>query len=357
MTRLLALAALTLAACASTPRPPGETGREADEGGRVTLTDQASGTDARLIGSHAVDADVVWLSGTDGTVVRTVDGGATWTASTVPGADTLQLRDVEALDARTAWALSIGTGAASRIFKTTDGGASWRTVFVNREAEGFFDCLTFWDARQGLAFSDSIEDGLLVVATADGGETWARVPPRALPAATDGEGGFAASGTCVTARPPGLAWIATGNATPARVLRTADRGVTWTAAAVPVVSGPAAGLTSVVFRTDRVGVALGGDISRPDSLADTVARTEDGGVTWARGGRLPFGAGYGAAYVPGTDALVAVGPGGAALSRDDGRTWSLLDDREFWGVTAASREAVWLVGPEGRVVRLRLGAQ
>ena len=63
-------------------------------------------------------------------------------------------------------------------------------------------------------------------------------------------------------------------------------------------------------------------------------------------------AAYGAAYVPGTGALLAVGPGGAALSRDDGRTWTLLDDRTFWGVTAAGPGAAWLVGPEGRVVRV-----
>ncbi|MEM6286959.1 MAG: YCF48-related protein [Bacteroidota bacterium] len=319
------------------------------------LIEQTSGTDALLIAAHTVDEDVVWLSGTGGTVVRTTDGGDTWTASVVPGADSLQLRDLHALDAQTAWALSIGTGDDSRIFKTTDGGATWRQVFVNPEAEGFFDCLSMWDAQRGLAFSDSVEGAFLIVTTADGGETWTRVPASALPPAADGEGGFAASGTCVATRGANTAWIATGNADPARVLRTSDGGATWTAAVTPLAAGEAAGAASVTFRDDQNGVALGGDIGAPEAFSDAVAITSDGGTTWTPGGRLPFaGAAYGAAYVPGSGALLAVGPGGAALSRDDGRTWTLLDDRTFWGVAAASPEAAWITGPEGRVVRVML---
>ena len=344
----LALAGLALAAC-SGPAP------SSSPPALPVLTDQASGTDALLIGSDAVSDDVVWLAGTGGTVVRTTDGGASWRATVIPGADTLQLRDIVALDAETALALSIGTGASSRIFKTTDGGASWRTVFVNQEPGGFFDCMDFWDDAHGLAFSDAVEDGFLIVTTADGGDTWQRVPPTALPAAADGEGSFASSGTCVTTRGSGTAWIGTGNASPARVLRTDDRGATWSAATAPVVSGEAAGLTSVVFRTDGVGVALGGDIAPSDSLAYAGARSTDGGRSWTEGGTLPFaGAVYGAAYVPGTDALVAVGPGGAALSYDDGRRWVLIDRRTFWGVTASSPEAIWMIGPDGRVVRASL---
>ena len=322
-----------------------------------TLTDQASGTEELLIGSYAVSEDVVWLSGRGGTVVRTTDGGATWSASVIPGTDTLQFRDIHAVDGQTAWALSIGSGASSRIFKTTDGGSSWRTTFINEEPDGFLDCFSFWDARHGLAFSDSIEDGLYLLTTSDGGETWQRVPTSALPDALPGEGSFAASGTCVTTRGRSLGWVGMGNASPARVLRTDDRGASWTVASVPVVAGDAAGLASVAFRTDEIGVALGGDIARPDSLADTVARTADSGRTWTRGGRLPFnGAAYGATYVPESNALVAVGPGGVALSHDDGQTWSLVDDRTFWGLTAVSPDAAWLVGPDGRIAKMRLTA-
>jgi len=321
------------------------------------LSDQDSGVDVLLIAAHAVDEAVVWASGAEGTVVKTTDGGATWEAVpvTTPGADTLQFRDVVALDAETAWALAIGTGASSQVAKTTDGGASWRTVFVNDEPDGFYDCLSFWDADRGVLYGDSVDGELRVRTTADGGETWALVSASALPPAGEGEGGFAASGTCVATRGDRLAWIATGNADPARVLRTADGGATWSVSALPLVAGEAAGAASVAFRDDRHGVAVGGDIGAPDAFAEAVALTTDGGATWTAGGQLPFaGAAYGAAYVPETNALLAVGPGGVGLSRDDGRTWTLVDERTFWGVAAASAEAAWLVGPEGRVVRVRL---
>ncbi|MBC12118.1 MAG: oxidoreductase [Rhodothermaceae bacterium] len=321
------------------------------------LTEQASGSDQLLIAAHAVDDAVVWASGAGGTVVRTTDGGATWTAVpvTVAGADTLQFREVVALDARTAWALSIGTGASSTIAKTTDGGASWRTVFVNDEPDGFYDCLSMWDARRGVLYGDSVDGELRVRRTTDGGATWPRVPAASLPAAGEGEGGFAASGTCVATRSDSLAWIATGNADPARVLRTSDGGATWEAADLPLVAGEAAGAASVAFRGDRHGVAVGGDIADADAYTDAVAITADGGRTWRKGGQLPFpGAAYGAAYVPGTDALVVVGPGGVGVSEDDGLTWRLVASETFWGVAAAGPDAIWLTGPAGRIVRLRL---
>ena len=319
------------------------------------LETQASGTDRLLIAAHAVDERVVWVSGAGGTVLRTVDGGQTWTGGVVPGADTLQFRDVVAFDGQTALALSIGNGPSSRIVKTDDGGATWRTVWINDDADAFFDGISFWGDRRGVGYSDSVDGAFVLIETADGGETWTRRPAGPLPPAAPGEGGFAASGTLVHTRGSRLGWIATGNAAPARVLRTDDGGATWTAHATPLVAGEAAGGTSVTFRDDAHGVVVGGDLGRPDDTLDAVAVTSDGGRTWALGGRLPFpGAAYGAAYVPGTGALLAVGPGGAGLSRDDGRTWTLLDDRTFWGVAAASADAAWLVGTEGRIVRVRL---
>lgn len=356
---LLVLAA-ALAACAPRPAldaaaPPEES--PSAETALPTVVDQDTGTDALLIGSHAIGGGVVWASGTGGTVLRTTDGGATWQDVSVPEADTLQFRDVYAFSAEAAVVLSIGNGAASRIYRTGDRGRSWQATFVNDEPDAFFDCLSLWPADaggavRGLAFSDSVEGTFVVIETVDGGRTWSRVPPDALPPAQSGEGGFAASGTCVATHGDATAWIATGNARLARVLRTDDGGQSWTWAPVPLDAGDAAGATSVAFRTAEQGVAVGGDLGAGDVVGETVARTGDGGRSWSAGGALPFpGAAYGAAYVPSTGDLVAVGPGGAALSRDDGRTWTLLDSRAFWGVTAHGRTAL-LVGPDGRATAL-----
>ena len=141
----------------------------------------------------------------------------------------------------------------------------------------------------------------------------------------------------------------------ARVLHTSDRGRTWTSASTPVLAGDAAGIASVAFRDGRHGVVLGGPIGKPDARTDNVAITADGGRTWRLGGRPPFsGAVYGSAYVPSaaTPTLVAVGPKGAALSRDDGRTWAQVDTLAYWAVGFASPSAGWAVGPNGRITKL-----
>src|SRR5690606_35242499 len=75
---------------------------------QARLVPQASDVDVRLRGISAVDADVAWASGREGTVLRTVDGGAHWQAMRVPGAEALDFRDVEGFDADTAVVLSIG---------------------------------------------------------------------------------------------------------------------------------------------------------------------------------------------------------------------------------------------------------
>src|SRR5262245_53030641 len=85
---------------------------------------QVSGVTARLRGVSAVSPLVAWTSGGSGTVLRTTDGGRTWVPRPVPDAATLDFRDIDAFSDRVAYALSIGPGAASRIYKTTDGGAT-----------------------------------------------------------------------------------------------------------------------------------------------------------------------------------------------------------------------------------------
>jgi photosystem II stability/assembly factor-like uncharacterized protein len=316
---------------------------------------QTSGTTALLQAVSPVNDRVVWASGHAGTWVRTTDGGASWQVGRVPGADTLQFRDVHAVDSSTAYLMSAGPGELSRIFKTTDGGRSWRLQFTNPEPKAFYDCFAFWDARRGLAYSDGVDGRVVLLATEDGGAHWTPVPAAALPPALPDEGGFAASGTCLVVRPGGRGWIGTGNGPRARVLRTADYGRTWSVAETPVVAGSASGIATVAFRDDRHGVALGGQIGQPDGRSDNVAVTADGGRTWSLAGRPRLaGAVYGAAYVPGTGLLVAVSPEGIDHSADDGRTWTSLDTLAHWSIGFASPAAGWAVGPRGRITRLTL---
>lgn len=318
----------------------------------LTLTPQAIGTTALLQAVSAVSNDVVWLSGQRGTWARTLDGGRTWQVGGVPGGDTLQFRDVYAASADTAWLLSAGSGDLSRIYRTTDGGASWTLQFRNTEPAAFYDCMDFWDARHGLVFGDEVDGRVMVLETSDGGAHWALIPADRLPPALPGEGGFAASGTCLVTGARGRAWIGTGNGPAARVLRTTDAGATWMVSRTPIASGAAAGVATVAFTDARRGAVLGGPIGDPTAVTDNVALTADGGKSWTVGGRPTFpGAVYGAAFVPGTMTLVAVGPKGSSMSPDGGRSWVALDTLNYWGLGFSPGGTGWLVGPRGRVVR------
>lgn len=347
-----ALLALVLASACSSP--------DVQEAPPVPLTDvrlepQESGTEVLLQAVSAVNENVAWVSGHGGTWARTVDGGDTWTARVMPGADTLQFRDVHALDAQRAWLLSAGPGELSRIYRTRDGGETWNLQFLNPEPEGFYDCIEFRGPEYGIAYGDAVDGELRILRTRDGGETWEYSRSADVPPALAGEGGFAASGTCVALGPDGRAWIGTGAADTARVLATRDDGRTWTAIPTPLPAGESAGIFTIAFRDSLRGVILGGDLARPDDRTDNVAATSDGGVTWTTSGRPVFrGVVYGAAYVPGapTPTLVAVGPNGADWSSDEGRSWSSADTVSFWGLGMASTSAGWLVGPDGRIVRI-----
>lgn len=96
---------------------------------------QNSNTVATLHGLSVVNANVVWASGTGGTYVRTTDGGETWQAGTVVGAEKLDFRDVYAVDAQTAYLFSFGDGREGRIYKTTDEGKNWLLGIHRTESE------------------------------------------------------------------------------------------------------------------------------------------------------------------------------------------------------------------------------
>lgn len=317
----------------------------------------SSGTTALLQAVSAPSERVVWVSGHQAAVLRTEDGGATWQPLTVPGAaaDSLEFRDVYAVDADTAWLLAAGPGTRSRIYKTTNGGGNWALQFVNHDSSAFYDCFDFWDARRGVALSDGVGGRLLIRRTSDGGAHWDLPPADSLPLAQKGEGGFAASGTCVITLAGHFAWIGTGAADSARVLRSEDGGRTWRAATTPVAAGNFAGIAAVAFRDTLHGMVLGGKLGSPAEFSDNVAVTDDGGRSWRLAGRPGFsGAVYGAAVVPGRPGgVVAVGPRGLAHSGDDGMTWTTLDTLPYWSVGFASRRLGWAVGPAGRVTRIR----
>ena len=319
---------------------------------QVRFEPQTSGVTARLRGISAVSPTVAWASGASGTILRTTDGGSTWQPRRIAGTEKLDFRDIDAFSDRVSYVLSIGPGEASRIYKTMDGGEHWDLQLANQDPKIFLDAMAFWDRDRGVAFSDSADGKFVVFTTMNAGRNWNRAPVDRLPSALDGEGAFAASGTNVAIIGRDRVWIGT---TAGRVLRSNDAGKTWTISKTPVQSDRAAGIFSIAFRSPTDGIVVGGDFNKLDEAVDNAASTSDGGLTWALSKGLRGYRSVVAWSKSGLGPAIAIGPSGAELSTDRGRTWTAVDSEGYDTASFAPAALVgWAAGDKGRIAKLTI---
>ena len=344
---LAVLAAGLLVTACSSQEPPVRLDAE--------IVPQESGTSASLRGLSVVDGQTAWIGAPDGQVLRTVDGGETWTLTRIPGAEGLDLRSVHAFDAD--HALFFTAGQPARLYVTRDGGASFRTVWEDASGAAFFDGMDFWNDQYGIAFSDPVDGHFLILLTGDGGETWH--PAADTPEALDGEAGFAASDSAIGLTPSGCAFIGTGGAETARMLRSCDFGESWSVADTPLAAGrESAGIFSIDATGERI-VAVGGDFDDEESTVGNFAWSDDGGNSWEGALEPPLGYRSAVVHLPGhPETLIATGPSGTDISRNSGEIWVDWTAMEGHHAIAFAPDgsAGWAVGAGGRITRIEIAS-
>lgn len=279
----------------------------------------------------AIDANTCWAVCTNdgGQTVpsdqfcRTTDGGATWSAGTIPNAAGLIPACITAIDANTAWVcMWNAAGGTGKVFGTTDGGATWthQATAAYAGAAAFPNIIHFWDANNGVTMGDPNGGYFEIYTTTDGGTTWTRVPTGNIPAELSGEFGIV---NVYTTQGDSTVYFGTNLG---RIYKSTDRGYNWTVATTPY-----AGLYigSIAFKDANNGIAFSAD----QTSADDVIATSDGGITWttianATTGGLTFR--NAACYVPGTAGTYVLSSfgatGGSMYSNDDGLTWTFADN-------------------------------
>lgn len=312
----------------------------------------ASGTNASLRGLSVVTDKIVWVSGSNGSVGRSLDGGRTWQWMTIKGYEKRDFRDIEAFDAKTAVIMAIAEPA--NILKTTDGGKNWHTVYENDGPGMFLDAMEFWNINSGIVVGDPVKGRFFVTRSFDGGDSWQDIPFKQLPEADSGEACFAASGTNVRNLDRDEACFVSGGLRSRLFIR--DKKID-----LPLVQGKGTtGANSVAVKDynklkgGQFLVVVGGDFSKDTAREKNCFLTHDGGKTWIRPLEPPHGYRSCVEYI-GKDRLLCCGTSGTDISMDDGMNWRLISGESFHVCRKAKNgKSVFLAGRGGRIARLVL---
>ncbi|WP_422361136.1 WD40/YVTN/BNR-like repeat-containing protein [Reichenbachiella sp.] len=301
-------------------------------------------------GISVLNEKVIWVSGTNGLVLKTENGGLDWEEVYIPDTDSLDFRDVEVLSKDEIVLMSAGPDSLSNIFKSKDGGRHWEKTLANEDSLGFFDGMAFWNKTDGILGGDPIDGKLFLMKTTDGGDTWQRIHPDNLPEMNEGEfGGFAASGSHLTLKGNSI-WVGSGAAT-SRVFYSRDKGEHWEVVYTPIIQGePSQGIFSIDFFDENTGVAVGGDYKKEEEGNNNIILTNDGSETWTLSQNFPV---YQSSvrYLSESE-LVSVGPAGCCQSTDGGLTWTAFGNSGFHTLDVAQDGTIWAAGKEGRIAQL-----
>ncbi len=331
----------------------------------IEILEQGQKTSIR--GMSVVNNRVVWVSGSNGLVGKSLDGGETWNWITVYGYEKSDFRDIEAFDENTA--LIMGITQPAVILKTKDGGLTWKKVFEDTANAAFFDAMDFTIIGKdtlGILIGDPLEEQFYHVLCSNAGDNWTPRDTQLnqhLPLLQKGEAFFASSGT-------NIVWL------PMRKKNIGHRYAT----AFFVSGGTASYLYSIPFNSNksiplsliqgkqstgansisidskkRKGMIVGGDFNNDTSTNGNAAifsfDKKNRIVQWYQPTTPPHGYRSCITFMN-EDHLISCGTSGVDISKDGGMNWELISKEGFHVVQKAKKgNALFLAGKGGRIAR------
>ena len=307
-------------------------------------------TKTSLRGLCVVNDRIVWVSGSNGTVGKSNDGGKTWKWLVVKGFEKRDFRDIEAFDGTTAVIIAVDVPAY--ILKTNDGGESWKVVYENNTKGMFLDAMEFWNEQAGIVIGDPIDGRFFIARTFDGGTTWKEIPNNFKPKADSGEALFAASGTNIRVLDHDEAVFVTGGLSSRVFIRDSSTRL-------PLIQGKettGANSVSVMDHHSRKGgktmIVVGGDFNAPNSDTANCFFSNDRGKTWKAPKVPPHGYRSCVEYLS-QKHIVSCGINGIDYSTDGGNKWTWIS-KEGFNVCRIAKNgaAVFFAGSNGKIGKL-----
>jgi photosystem II stability/assembly factor-like uncharacterized protein len=303
-------------------------------------------------GLSVVSDSIAWVSGSNGTIGITTDGGKKWKWTKPKGYEKLDFRDIEAFD--DSHAVIVNAGSPAYVLRTEDGGKSWTENYKNADSAIFLDGMDFWDEKNGIIFGDPIQNHLQLLITKDGGRNWKDISATAKLQTENGEAGFAASGSTIKTLPGGRVWIATGGKR-SHIFTSEDFGLSWRRYDCPILQGQnSTGVFSMDFYDANQGIVVGGDYQKDKENTNNILLSKDGGKSWDKPSRPVFGYRSGVIWYDPKNCF-ATGTSGTDVSRDGGHSWYHISDESFNAIKKAKKGSlVLLAGNKGLIYSLKL---
>ncbi len=309
-----------------------------------TINVITSGQKTSLRGLSVVDDRVIWVSGSNGMVGKSVDSGHTWKWISVKGFEKTDFRDIEAFDETSA--VIMGVAEPAYILRTADAGETWKIVYENKTKGMFLDAMEFWNINSGIVVGDPINNKIFIARTFDGGISWRDIPAANYPLTDSGEAMFASSGTNVRKLTQQEAVIVTGGLRSRLLIKNKQIDL-------PLLQGKqSTGANSIAIKNKKIMIIVGGDFNTKDSSTGNCVITIDTGNTWKFPATAPHGYRSCVEYI-GKKNWICSGLSGIDFSNDEGSNWQWISKESFNVCKKAKNgKAVFFAGKDGKIGKL-----
>jgi len=285
---------------------------------------------------QVLDANNIWAVSGGLNVVKTTNGGQSWTAMPIndPTMVDYFIVSLAVIDQNTAWITAtkkVSYPGKPRIYKTTNGGSTWQHQSTAYSAATTYEQRTcanyFFDANNGVNIgekhfpipgSQGYHSAVEILTTIDGGANWTEVPPANMPAPVLNEAVYQRSFSVIG----DTIWLVAHSGGKVNVYRSSDKGHSWTR-----LDPGLPNQTGLVYFAIAFADASNGIVTDRYNIR----RTTDGGNTWTTVNTTGTWNAFEIAHVTGTASTYISGAGlfypdrGSYISHNHGATWTTLE--------------------------------